>query len=139
MGIFSPLDNDGKQEVFAKAIVERELGPETNVVCSRDGKSYFFVRSATTAVIDYFVSGSSGPPGARKRLYPECRHSQLCATHHQRIQTRHAFSRSPLSFVSYAKRRYLDLRGYRCQATYSNVRFRTYELYARCSVSCRFG
>ncbi|KAI0088853.1 DUF917-domain-containing protein [Irpex rosettiformis] len=35
-GIFSPLDNDGKQEVFAKAAVERELGPKVNVVCSRD-------------------------------------------------------------------------------------------------------
>ena len=137
MGIFSPLDNDGKQEVFAKTIVERELGPETNVVCSRDGKSWFFVRSATKAVIDYFVSGSSGPPGARKRLHPERRHSQLCATHHQRVQTRHAFSQSPLPSISHSKRWHLDLCRDRRQATYSNVRFRTYELYARCSISCR--
>lgn len=36
-GIFSPLDNDGRQEVHAKTIVERELGPNVNVVCSRDG------------------------------------------------------------------------------------------------------
>ncbi|KAI0694195.1 hydantoinase/oxoprolinase [Cytidiella melzeri] len=36
VGIFSPLDNDGKQESRAKTIVERELGPKVNVVCSRD-------------------------------------------------------------------------------------------------------
>ncbi|PSR71578.1 hypothetical protein PHLCEN_2v12550, partial [Hermanssonia centrifuga] len=34
-GIFSPLDNEGKQEVAAKHIIERELGA-VNVVCSRD-------------------------------------------------------------------------------------------------------
>ncbi|KAI0826527.1 DUF917-domain-containing protein [Trametes gibbosa] len=35
-GIYSPLDNEGKHEVAARAIVERELGPSVNVVCSRD-------------------------------------------------------------------------------------------------------
>ncbi|KAI0827020.1 DUF917-domain-containing protein [Trametes gibbosa] len=35
-GIFSPLDNDGKHEYAARAIIERELGPDVNVVCSRD-------------------------------------------------------------------------------------------------------
>ncbi|KAL1943929.1 hypothetical protein VTO73DRAFT_3747 [Trametes versicolor] len=35
-GIYSPLDNDGKHEVAARAIIQRELGPAVNVVCSRD-------------------------------------------------------------------------------------------------------
>ncbi|KAH9852546.1 DUF917-domain-containing protein [Lenzites betulinus] len=35
-GIYSPLDNDGKHEYAARAIIERELGPSVNVVCSRD-------------------------------------------------------------------------------------------------------
>ncbi|KAH9941324.1 hydantoinase/oxoprolinase [Epithele typhae] len=35
-GIFSSLDNDGKQEIAAKAIIERELGPSVNVVASRE-------------------------------------------------------------------------------------------------------
>ncbi|KAI0746875.1 DUF917-domain-containing protein [Daedaleopsis nitida] len=34
--VFSPLDSDGKHEAAAKAVVERELGPTVNVVCSRD-------------------------------------------------------------------------------------------------------
>ncbi|OSD08105.1 hydantoinase/oxoprolinase [Trametes coccinea BRFM310] len=35
-GIYSPLDNEGKHEAAAKSIIERELGPSVNVVCSRD-------------------------------------------------------------------------------------------------------
>ncbi|KAI0659238.1 DUF917-domain-containing protein [Cubamyces menziesii] len=35
-GIYSPLDNEGKHELAAKRIVERELGRSANVVCSRD-------------------------------------------------------------------------------------------------------
>ncbi|TBU59341.1 hydantoinase/oxoprolinase [Dichomitus squalens] len=35
-GVYSPLDNEGKHEVAAKTIIERELGPSVNVVCSRD-------------------------------------------------------------------------------------------------------
>ncbi|KAI0674400.1 hydantoinase/oxoprolinase [Trametes maxima] len=35
-GIYSPLDNEGKHEAAAKVIIERELGPSINVVCSRD-------------------------------------------------------------------------------------------------------
>ncbi|KAI0682250.1 hydantoinase/oxoprolinase [Earliella scabrosa] len=35
-GVFSPLDNEGRQEGAAKVIIERELGPSVNVVCSRD-------------------------------------------------------------------------------------------------------
>ncbi|RPD65174.1 hydantoinase/oxoprolinase [Lentinus tigrinus ALCF2SS1-7] len=35
-GIYSPLDTEGRHEVAAKAIIERELGPSVNVVCSRD-------------------------------------------------------------------------------------------------------
>ena len=41
-GIFSPLDNEGKQEKAAKIIIEREMGPAVNVVCSRDGESSSF-------------------------------------------------------------------------------------------------
>lgn len=36
-GVFSPLDNEGKQEATVKRIIERELGPGFNVVCSREG------------------------------------------------------------------------------------------------------
>ncbi|KAI0777763.1 DUF917-domain-containing protein [Trametes elegans] len=35
-GIYSPLDSEGKHEAAAKTIIERELGPSVNVVCSRD-------------------------------------------------------------------------------------------------------
>ncbi|KAK7683209.1 hypothetical protein QCA50_013882 [Cerrena zonata] len=35
-GIFSPLDSSGTQEPRAKDIVQHELGPSVNVVCSRD-------------------------------------------------------------------------------------------------------
>ncbi|KAI0341454.1 DUF917-domain-containing protein [Trametopsis cervina] len=35
-GVFSPLDNEGKQEAFAKQILTRELGSSVNVVCSRE-------------------------------------------------------------------------------------------------------
>ncbi|KAI0372037.1 DUF917-domain-containing protein [Pilatotrama ljubarskyi] len=35
-GIYSPLDNEGKHEATARAIIQRELGPSVNVVCSRD-------------------------------------------------------------------------------------------------------
>ena len=39
-GVYSPLDNEGKHEAVAKSIIERELGPSINVVCSRDGTLY---------------------------------------------------------------------------------------------------
>lgn len=39
-GVFSPLDNEGIQEAAAARIVQRELGPDVNVVCSREGRSY---------------------------------------------------------------------------------------------------
>lgn len=35
-GVFSPLDNRGVQEATAAQIISRELGPGTNVVCSRE-------------------------------------------------------------------------------------------------------
>ncbi|KAI0360591.1 DUF917-domain-containing protein [Trametes cingulata] len=35
-GIYSLLDNEGKHEAAARAVIERELGPSVNVVCSRD-------------------------------------------------------------------------------------------------------
>jgi hypothetical protein len=39
VGVYSPLDRDGSsQEERVRDILLRELGPSTNVVCSRDGK-----------------------------------------------------------------------------------------------------
>ncbi|KIP10827.1 hypothetical protein PHLGIDRAFT_22081 [Phlebiopsis gigantea 11061_1 CR5-6] len=35
-GVFSPLDNDGIQEARAAKIIQQELGPGVNVVCSRE-------------------------------------------------------------------------------------------------------
>ncbi|KAI0746879.1 DUF917-domain-containing protein [Daedaleopsis nitida] len=35
-GVFSPLDHKGSQEATAKGVLERELGPTINIVCSRD-------------------------------------------------------------------------------------------------------
>ncbi|THH28580.1 hypothetical protein EUX98_g5611 [Antrodiella citrinella] len=35
-GVFSPLDTEGRHEEAARRIIQRELGPTANVVCSRD-------------------------------------------------------------------------------------------------------
>ncbi|KAJ3558225.1 hypothetical protein NM688_g1053 [Phlebia brevispora] len=35
-GIFSPLDNEGKQEAAVRRVMEQELGPGVNIVCSRE-------------------------------------------------------------------------------------------------------
>lgn len=36
-GVFTALDSEGKHEVEAAKIMQRELGPLVNIVCSRDG------------------------------------------------------------------------------------------------------
>lgn len=36
-GVYTALDNEGKHEVQAAKIMQRELGPSVNIVCSRDG------------------------------------------------------------------------------------------------------
>lgn len=40
VGVFSPLDTEGKQEVRVREIVKEEI-PDADVVCSRDSKSPF--------------------------------------------------------------------------------------------------
>ena len=37
-GVFSPLDSEGIQEARAAKIIQRELGPSVNIVCSREGE-----------------------------------------------------------------------------------------------------
>lgn len=38
IGVHSPLDVEGKHEYRAREIVRKELGPDVNIVCSRDGE-----------------------------------------------------------------------------------------------------
>ncbi|KZT10328.1 DUF917-domain-containing protein [Laetiporus sulphureus 93-53] len=51
-GIYSPLDNDGKQEVAAMQIVQRELGPSVNVVCSRDVGQVGFLERENASILN---------------------------------------------------------------------------------------
>lgn len=39
-GVFSPLDNNGRQEEAVKRLIQRELGPGVKVVSSRDGTTF---------------------------------------------------------------------------------------------------
>lgn len=47
--MYSPLDNDGKNEEAAKLIMQRELGASVNIVCSRDGLCHRPSRSRSYA------------------------------------------------------------------------------------------
>ncbi|KAI0938669.1 hypothetical protein AcV5_000296 [Taiwanofungus camphoratus] len=51
-GIYSPLDNDGKQEAVAMKIVQRELGPSANVVCSRDVGQVGFLERENASILN---------------------------------------------------------------------------------------
>lgn len=55
-GVFSPLDNDGKQEFAAKTIIQRILGPYVNVVCSRDGTAFIL----SSYVLSFPIVGQVG-------------------------------------------------------------------------------
>ena len=74
VGIFSPLDNDGKQEQFAKKIIERELGNSVNVVCSRDGGARCRSHAGSAAGIGLGFAFASQPftasEGARSEKRP---------------------------------------------------------------------
>ncbi|GBE89009.1 DUF917-domain-containing protein [Sparassis crispa] len=51
-GVFSPLDNDGRQELAAMKIVQHELGSSINVVCSRDVGQIGFLERENAAILN---------------------------------------------------------------------------------------
>ncbi|KZT70496.1 hypothetical protein DAEQUDRAFT_810662 [Daedalea quercina L-15889] len=51
-GIFSPLDNNGKQEQLAAAIVQRKLGDGVNVVCSRNVGQVGFLERENASILN---------------------------------------------------------------------------------------
>ncbi|KAF9819430.1 hypothetical protein IEO21_02173 [Rhodonia placenta] len=51
-GVYSPLDNDGKHEAAAKAIIERELGSSVNIVCSRDVGQVGFLERENASILN---------------------------------------------------------------------------------------
>ncbi|OCH93351.1 DUF917-domain-containing protein [Obba rivulosa] len=51
-GVYSPLDNEGKQEVAAMAIMRRELGPFVNIVCSRDVGQIGFLERENASILN---------------------------------------------------------------------------------------
>ncbi|PCH44913.1 DUF917-domain-containing protein [Wolfiporia cocos MD-104 SS10] len=51
-GIYSPLDNSDRQEVAARKIVQRELGPSVNVVCSRDVGQVGFLERENASILN---------------------------------------------------------------------------------------
>lgn len=138
-GIFSPLDNDGRQEVYAKTIVERELGPNVNVVCSRNGMkiSPASVMSIINTVI--LCSWSSRPSRARKCLNLERGHPQLRPPNYPRVQTRHERAQPHMPSLPHAERRHPHFRSYRRQTPHTYFRIGADELDAWRSISSWLG
>ncbi|KAJ7284699.1 hydantoinase/oxoprolinase [Mycena rebaudengoi] len=52
IGIFSPLDISGQNEYLARSIFIRELGPDVNVVCSRDVAQLGFIERENAAILN---------------------------------------------------------------------------------------
>ncbi|EMD31880.1 hypothetical protein CERSUDRAFT_109067 [Gelatoporia subvermispora B] len=51
-GVYSPLDNEGRQEYAARAIMQREFGPNVNIVCSRDVGQIGFLERENASILN---------------------------------------------------------------------------------------
>ncbi|KAJ6577349.1 Hydantoinase/oxoprolinase [Mycena capillaripes] len=77
IGIFSPLDVDGKNEYLARDILLRELGPEINIVCSRDVAQVGFIERENASILNASIGAFAqrtirGFENAMKRLGLVC-------------------------------------------------------------------
>ncbi|KAJ7671643.1 hydantoinase/oxoprolinase [Mycena polygramma] len=73
IGVFSPLDVDGKNEYLARDILVRELGPDVNIVCSRDVAQVGFIERENASILNASIGAFAqrtirGFQNAMKRL-----------------------------------------------------------------------
>ncbi|KAJ7039546.1 hydantoinase/oxoprolinase [Mycena alexandri] len=77
IGVFSPLDVSGQNEYLARDILLRELGPEVNIVCSRDVAQVGFIERENASILNASISAFAqrtirGFENAMKRLGLGC-------------------------------------------------------------------
>ncbi|KAF7330338.1 DUF917-domain-containing protein [Mycena venus] len=77
IGVFSPLDVGGKNEYLARDILFRELGPEVNIVCSRDVGQLGFIERENASILNASIGAFArrtirGFENAMKRLGLVC-------------------------------------------------------------------
>ncbi|KAJ7746610.1 hydantoinase/oxoprolinase [Mycena metata] len=77
IGVFSPLDVSGQNEYLARDILFRELGPEVNIVCSRDVAQVGFIERENASILNASISAFAqrtirGFENAMKRLGLVC-------------------------------------------------------------------
>ncbi|KAJ6460352.1 hydantoinase/oxoprolinase [Mycena vitilis] len=73
IGVFSPLDVEGRNEYLARDILLRELGPDVNVVCSRDVAQVGFIERENASILNGSIGAFAqrtirGFQNAMKRL-----------------------------------------------------------------------
>ncbi|KAJ7914890.1 hydantoinase/oxoprolinase [Mycena leptocephala] len=73
IGIFSPLDVSGQNEYLARDILLRELGPNVNIVCSRDVAQVGFIERENASILNASIGAFAkrtirGFENAMKRL-----------------------------------------------------------------------
>ncbi|THU96615.1 Hydantoinase/oxoprolinase [Dendrothele bispora CBS 962.96] len=56
VGVFSPLDVSGTTEYAARDILQRELGPGVNIVCSRDVGQIGFIERENASILNASIS-----------------------------------------------------------------------------------
>ncbi|THU78809.1 hypothetical protein K435DRAFT_832216 [Dendrothele bispora CBS 962.96] len=56
VGVFSPLDVSGTTEYTARDILQRELGPGVNIVCSRDVGQIGFIERENASILNASIS-----------------------------------------------------------------------------------
>ena len=101
IGIFSPLDISGKQEVRVKQIILEEI-PTADVVLSRDSKSSYLqilVLPSCSHFLNSLRSWSAWLPRKRKCQHSQYLYSQVCSEDYSRIQTGHKNIGSLVSVV----------------------------------------
>ncbi|KAJ7722729.1 hydantoinase/oxoprolinase [Mycena maculata] len=77
IGIFSPLDVNGQNEYLARDILLRELGPDINIVCSRDVAQLGFIERENASILNASIASFAqrtirGFENAMKRLGLVC-------------------------------------------------------------------
>ncbi|KAJ7116355.1 hydantoinase/oxoprolinase [Mycena epipterygia] len=77
VGVFSPLDVSGQNEYLAKKILLRELGPDINIVCSRDVAQVGFIERENASILNASIGTFAqrtirGFENAMKRLGLTC-------------------------------------------------------------------
>ncbi|KDR80342.1 hypothetical protein GALMADRAFT_242719 [Galerina marginata CBS 339.88] len=77
VGVYSPLDVEGKQEYRARDILRRELGDSVNIICSRDVGHVGFVERENASILNGSIMSFArrtirGYKRAMKRLGLKC-------------------------------------------------------------------